>query len=488
MATSLLQLLGGDLVAKDVVISGLTNDSRRVGPGDLFAALPGSNIDGRKFIPDAIRQGAAAILTTDIAEIEPCDIPVVTDSNPRRRYAELAARFCGPQPSFQVAVTGTNGKTSVADFTRQIWSHTGVQAASVGTLGVRSQLSSTSGGLTTPDPMELHTALANLKKTGVNNIAVEASSHGLDQYRLDGMQFKAAAFTNLTRDHLDYHKTEQAYFYAKARLFGELLAPGATAVINTDDQWGAILDDIAWGRSLNRITFGRDEKAVLRLLGAAPNSRGQQIRIAYDGNEYETELTLIGEFQASNTLAAAGLVLSGDADLSDILAAFPKLVGVPGRLELIGSLNGASIFVDYAHTPDGLRTVLNAVRAHQPARLHVIFGCGGDRDRGKRPQMGHIASELADAVYVTDDNPRSENPGKIRQEILDACPGALEFADRSDAIEAAANAANPGDMIIVAGKGHETGQTFADGTIEYSDIEVVRALTGAVPSTAQGKV
>ncbi len=488
MATSLLQLLGGDLVAKDVVISGLTNDSRRVGPGDLFAALPGSGVDGRKFIPEAIEQGAAAILTTSVGEMDSCNIPVVTDANPRRRYAELAARFCGPQPAFQVAVTGTNGKTSVAEFTRQIWRHSGLQAASVGTLGVRAQTKNTTGGLTTPDPMELHAALADLTKNGVSNVAVEASSHGLDQYRLDGMQFQAAAFTNLTRDHLDYHKTEQAYFYAKARLFGELLAPGATAVINTDDSWGAILDDIAWGRSLSRITFGRGEKAVLRLLGAVPTSRGQQLRIAYGGNEYETELALIGEFQAWNALAAAGLVLSGGADLPDILAALPKLEGVPGRLELIGTINGASIFVDYAHTPDGLRTVLNAVRAHQPARLHVIFGCGGDRDSGKRPQMGHIASELADAVYVTDDNPRSENPGKIRQEILDACPGALEFADRSTAIEAAANAANPGDMVIVAGKGHETGQTFADGTIEYSDIETVRALTGAVSHAVQGKV
>ncbi len=490
MATHLLQLLGGNAVTENVVINGMTNDSRSVTPGDLFVALPGTEVDGRDFIPDAINRGAAAILTFDAANYMNAagGVPIIEDANPRRRYAQLAARFSGPQPDFQVAVTGTNGKTSVADFARQLWGRLGMSSASVGTLGVRSEVLTTEGGLTTPDPLQLHATLAQLKRANTDHVAVEASSHGLDQHRLDGLQLKAAAFTNLTRDHLDYHKTEQSYFYAKARLFGDLLLPGAAAVINIDDAWGRILDDIAWGRSLTRYTFGKNKRAVLRLLDAAPLIDGQHIIIAFKGEEFEFKLPLIGEFQAMNALAAAGLVMATGVDASAVLPALETLEGVPGRLELIGMKNGASLFVDYAHTPDGLRTVLASARAHNPKRLHVVFGCGGDRDTGKRPQMGDVARELADAVYVTDDNPRSENPATIRAQIMAACPGAVEIGDRTAAIKAAVEAANPGDMVIVAGKGHETGQILADQTIDYSDIETVRALTDAryLPTQRKG--
>lgn len=487
MEARLLTLLGGEGATDDVLIRGLTNDSRAVGPGMLFAALPGTKVDGSLFVSDAVKKGAAAVLVDSAAgfDASSVSVPVITDKNPRRKYAEIACRMAGTQPDHQVAVTGTNGKTSVAEFVRQIWQSLGIDAASVGTLGVRSSSVQVEGGLTTPDPMNLHRVMAKLKDANINHVAVEASSHGLDQYRLDGTRLSGAAFTNLTRDHLDYHKTEQAYFYAKARLFGELLSPGSLAVINVDTQWGGVLDDIAWGRSLERLTYGRAAGATLRLRDIEATPLGQRLSLEIEGKERNIDLPLVGEFQALNAIAAAALATQGGLELQDCLQAIGNLTGVPGRLELVGTLNGAGIYVDYAHTPDGLRTVLSAARAHNPQRLHVVFGCGGDRDTGKRPQMGQIAAELADVAYVTDDNPRSEDPASIRAEIMAACPDAYEVADRASAIEAASRNAGPGDMIIVAGKGHETGQTFADETIEYSDIETVRALTQVPTSSGE---
>lgn len=476
MATRLLELLGGKHATSDAVIKGLTVDSRRVAEGDMFVAIPGTRVDGRNFIPEAVERGAAAILTTPDSAPAPEGLPVVEDSNPRRLYAQMAARFCGAQPGVQVAVTGTNGKTSVADFTRQIWQALGTEAASLGTLGVRSDKLTIDGGLTTPDPMALHAALAQLAGQGVDHVAIEASSHGLDQYRLDGTALKAAAFTNLTRDHLDYHRSEQAYFYAKARLFGDLLQPGATAVINIDDSWGLTLDDIAWGRSQTRISYGTAEAADLRLLGAEPQATGQHLSLSLFGAKHDVHLPLIGGFQAMNALAAIGLTAAAGTPVEKAVAVLQGLVGVPGRMELMGTKGGAGVFVDYAHTPDGLRTVLTAARAHNPRQLHIVFGCGGDRDAGKRPQMGAIAHELADRVYVTDDNPRSECPETIRQQILAAAPDAREIGDRAEAIAAAIDAAGVGDMIIIAGKGHETGQTVGDQVLPFSDIEAVRRL------------
>jgi len=480
MATTLLQLLGGKGMLKDVAVTGLTVDSRTVAVGDLFVALPGTRHDGRNYIAQAVNNGASAVLTTpgSVVSLEGMP-PVIEDTNPRKLYAQMAARFCGVQPAVQVAVTGTNGKTSVAEFTRQIWQQLGTPAASIGTLGVCSQSVQIDGGLTTPDPMSLYSIFNRLYGVGVNNIAVEASSHGLDQHRLDGMHIRAAAFTNLTRDHLDYHKNEQSYFYAKARLFGSLLTPGSSAVINIDDPWGRVLDDIAWGRSLNRLTFGHSDKAHLRIVRHQVLPAGQKVTVSYAGQEHEIALPLVGEFQAMNALAAAGLVISTGGEPAAVMTALQTLQGVPGRMELMGKYGGAGIYVDYAHTPGGLKTVLAAARAHEPRQLHVVFGCGGDRDKGKRPQMGQVAADLADRVYVTDDNPRSERPAVIRAEILAACPQAIEIGDRPAAIQAALNNAEDGDMVIIAGKGHETGQTIGDQVIDYSDIETVRTFLDA---------
>ncbi|NVJ99422.1 MAG: UDP-N-acetylmuramoyl-L-alanyl-D-glutamate--2,6-diaminopimelate ligase [Alphaproteobacteria bacterium] len=476
MTVTLAQLLGGSRAKGDIAISGMTVDSRRVGKGDLFVALPGAKVDGRKFIPDAIHAGAAAILTTPGAVDHP-GVPVIEDANPRRRYADLAARFYSMQPEVQVAVTGTNGKTSVADFTRQIWQAIGDEAASIGTLGVRSGPVRKPGGLTTPDPMGLHAVLNELADAGVNHAAIEASSHGLDQYRLDGVHLSAAAFTNLTRDHMDYHKTEQGYFYAKARLFGELLGPTGGAVINVDDPWGLILEDIAWARGLRILTVGQHEKAVLRLLEQAVTPTGQDLRVLFGGKEYQVSLPLVGAFQAHNALAAAGLAIITGSDDESVFSALGKLEGVPGRMELMGlSATGGAVFVDYAHTPDGLRTVLNAARAHGPKKLKVVFGCGGDRDAGKRPQMGAIAADLADEAFVTDDNPRSEDAGTIRKQIMLACGGATEIGDRGEAIAAAISGLQDGDMLIIAGKGHEEGQIVGEQVLPFSDIETVKEL------------
>ncbi|MCJ9429478.1 UDP-N-acetylmuramoyl-L-alanyl-D-glutamate--2,6-diaminopimelate ligase [Kordiimonas marina] len=477
MTLTLTELLGGRKVAGDVRISGMTVDSRAVRPGDLFVALPGTKMDGRTFIRDAVAKGATAILTTPHGAPDDIGVPVVEDQNPRRRYADLASRYYHAQPETMVAVTGTNGKTSVADFTRQIWQHLGLEAASVGTLGVRSEHVNVSGGLTTPDPMALHAALKDLADAGVTHAAIEASSHGLDQYRLDGVHLKAAAFTNLTRDHMDYHKTEQGYFFAKARLFGELLAPGSTAVINVDDPWGQILEDIVWARGLVSLSVGTGEGAKIRLTGQTVNQTGQEITVTHAGLTHKINLPLVGFFQAGNALVAAGLAIATGADPVDAFAALAHLRGVPGRMELIGkSKSGGAVFVDYAHTPDGLKTVLQAARAHNPKRLLVVFGCGGDRDSGKRPQMGALAAALADKVFVTDDNPRSEDAAAIRAEIMAASEHATEIGDRGEAIRTAIRELEHGDMLIVAGKGHEEGQIVGDKILPFSDIEAVRAI------------
>lgn len=479
MATTLLQLLGGSHAVRDTAIHGLTVDSRSVSEGDLFVALPGFSVDGRDFIPDAIQKGAAAVLTTPLSEklkYAVGGLPVVEDTNPRRLYANMAVRFAGDQPNTTVAVTGTNGKTSVADFTRQIWAEIGVEAASVGTLGVRSDKYQSPGGLTTPDPLQLYKALNTLASKGVDHVAVEASSHGLDQYRLEGLALKAAAFTNLTRDHLDYHRTEHAYFFAKARLFGEMMQPGSTAVVNLDDASGRVIDDIAWGRGLERLSFGFSDKAALRISQCFPTATGQKVIFSFNGQSHECELSLVGAFQASNALAAAGLVIASGAEPKRVFDALVALKGVPGRMELAGEVNGAGIFIDYAHTPDGLRTALDALKAHKPKALHVVFGCGGDRDIGKRPQMGSVAAELADHVYITDDNPRTEDAAVIRKHILEGCPEAQAIGDRAEAIKTAIGAVGPGDMVIVAGKGHETGQTVGDQVLPFSDFETVQTI------------
>ena len=478
MTVALSILLGISPQAAEVQISGLTADSRRVSPGDLFVALPGAVVDGRDYIDQAIKAGAVAILSTPDVKVF-ADIPLITDKNPRRKYAELVARFYNKQPAHMVAITGTNGKTSIADFVRQIWSAEGMVSASMGTLGVISDRLNHPGGLTTPDPAHIHKALSDMATSGITHAALEASSHGLDQHRLDGVDIEAAGFANLSRDHMDYHKTENHYFYTKARLFGELLRPGKLAVINTDGRWGQMLEDLTWGRGIDILTTGRNAGAGIRLVDIEPNSAGMVLTVNYGGVSSKIKLPLIGGFQADNALLAAGLATSSGMTMATAFERLEGLAGVPGRMEYIGATHkGGSVYVDYAHTPDGLETVLTAARAHNPAKLHVVFGCGGDRDTGKRPMMGEVAARCADTVFVTDDNPRTEDAAPIRAQILVACPQAKEIGDRAKAIAAAMEGLQADDMLIIAGKGHEEGQLVGDQIIPFSDIATVRHLLG----------
>jgi UDP-N-acetylmuramoyl-L-alanyl-D-glutamate--2,6-diaminopimelate ligase len=461
-------------------VAGVTADSRLVAPGFLFAALPGSRTDGTRFIADAVARGAAAVLapagTAWPAGVPPR--PLIEDSEPRRRLAQIASVLAGAQPATVVAVTGTNGKTSTAEFLRQLWALAGHQAASLGTLGVIAPGFTTGPGLTTPDPVALADTLARLARAGIDHAALEASSHGLDQFRLDGVRLAAAAFTNLTRDHLDYHADMDAYRRAKLRLFAELLPAGAPAIASTalDADSLAALGAIAGARRLSLRLVGEQGDAI-RLLRATPRPDGQILDLSAAGVRREVELPLPGRFQADNALVAAALAAA--TGLPDPLALLPHLTGVRGRMELAARLsNGAAAYVDYAHTPDALERLLTALRPHTQGRLIVVFGAGGDRDRGKRPLMGKAAARLADAAIVTDDNPRSEDPAAIRAAILAASPGAREIGDRRAAIEAGLGALQPGDVLVVAGKGHEQGQTLAGVTLPFDDAAVIRSLAG----------
>ncbi|MBS0559701.1 MAG: UDP-N-acetylmuramoyl-L-alanyl-D-glutamate--2,6-diaminopimelate ligase [Proteobacteria bacterium] len=461
-------------------IAGITADSRRVRPGFLFAALPGAAQDGRAFIADAVARGAAAVLAPE-GTAWPEGVPprpLIQDKAPRRRLAQLAAVFAGPQPRTVVAVTGTNGKTSTADFLRQIWALGGRQSASLGTLGLNAPGFPAGAGLTTPDPVSLAETLAALARAGIQHAAMEASSHGLDQNRLDGVALAAGGFTNLTRDHLDYHGTLEAYRAAKLRLFAELLPPGAPAIAcaDMDPETLAALADIAARRGLDFGTVG-EGGSRLRLLRYTPLPAGMALEIEAAGVRRSVELPLPGRFQADNVLLAAALAMAlGEAD---VLGRLPHLAGVRGRMELAARLpNGAAAYVDYAHTPDALERLLTALRPHSAGRLIVVFGAGGDRDRGKRPLMGDAARRLADLAIVTDDNPRSEDPAAIRAAVAAACPGALVIGDRAAAIAAGLAELGPGDVLAVAGKGHEQGQTIGARVIPFDDVETVRRMAG----------
>jgi UDP-N-acetylmuramoyl-L-alanyl-D-glutamate--2,6-diaminopimelate ligase len=461
-------------------LAGVTADSRQVVPGDLFAALPGTRADGRTFIADAVRRGAIAVLAPpDTAWPDNVPIrPLILDPQPRRRLAQIAAVLAGPQPETVVAVTGTNGKTSTVEFLRQLWSLDHRKAASLGTLGVIAAGFEAGPGLTTPDPVVLAETLAGLQRSGVTCAAVEASSHGLDQFRLDGVRFAAGGFTNLTRDHLDYHRTQTAYRAAKLRLFADLLQGGAPAVANADmDRVTlAALREVAARRKLDLRSVGETGE-MIRLLQVTPRPDGQLVTIEMAGRQREIPLPLPGRFQADNALMAAALAITLGQEAA--LDHLPALNGVRGRMELAARLpNGAAVYVDYAHTPDALERLLRALRPHTEGRLQVVFGAGGDRDRGKRPLMGKAASRWADAVIVTDDNPRSEDPAAIRAVILAACPGAREVGDRAHAIAAGLNALGPGDVLAVAGKGHEQGQTIGTDVVPFDDVVVVRSLVG----------
>ncbi|WP_165982523.1 UDP-N-acetylmuramoyl-L-alanyl-D-glutamate--2,6-diaminopimelate ligase [Dankookia rubra] len=467
-----------------IEIAGLTADSRAVRPGFLFAALPGAKADGRAFIAQAVAQGAAAVLApagTAWPEGVPVR-PLLAEPDPRRALALLAAAQDGLQPATVVAVTGTNGKTSTVDFLRQLWVLDGARAASLGTLGLVAEGLPPGPSLTTPDPVALHAQLAMLARAGFGHAAMEASSHGIEQRRLDGVRLTAAGFTNLTRDHLDYHGTMEAYRAAKLRLFETLLPAGATAVVNADMDAETLeaIRAIAAQRGLRLVTVGA-AGTDLRLLAQQPLPDGQALELEAHGTRHALRLALPGRFQADNALMALALAVAAGMPADRALAHLPHLAGVRGRMELAARLpNGAAAYVDYAHTPDGLATLLRSLRPHVApgGALHVVFGAGGDRDPGKRPLMGAACAAHADRAWVTDDNPRSEDPALIRAAVLAGCPGGVDAGDRRAAIAAALSALGPGDVLAVAGKGHESGQTIRGVTTPFDDVAVVRALTG----------
>jgi len=466
-------------------VTGLSVDSRHTRPGHLFIALKGVKADGADFARYAVRMGAAAVLCSldgalrAHAQIGGFPIPFIIDAAPRRRLAQVAARFFGAQPEVVVAVTGTNGKTSVASFTRQIWAALGMRAVNFGTTGVEGAVAQPLSA-TTPEPIALHALLADLAAQGVAHAAMEASSHGLAQARLDGARLAAGGFTNLTRDHMDYHADAADYAAAKLGLFARVLPQGAAAVASADDPLFAVIADIARSRGLALIGVGGAAEARLRLTGAAYHAEGQTVRFVWDGAEHEAALPLIGGFQGANALIAAGLAIGAGAEPGAVFAALPGLRGVRGRMEHVATrANGARVYVDYAHTPDALSAALAALRLHTPGRLAVAFGAGGDRDAGKRPLLG-AAAAAADLVIVTDDNPRSEDPAAIRAAIRAAAPEAEDCGDRAEAILRGVDALGPQDRLLIAGKGHETGQIVGAETLPFDDAEMARAAVAAL--------
>ncbi len=479
----LASLLPADAVADArfaaLDVTGISADSRKVRPGSVFVALAGSKDDGLRFVGPAITAGATAIIAERApATPLPAGVAFVKVADARRALALAAAKFFPGQPEVIAAVTGTSGKTSVAAFTRQIWTALGWQAASIGTIGLVSPKREVYGSLTTPDPVDLHCSLDELAGEGVTHLAMEASSHGLDQRRLDGVRIAAGGFTNLSRDHLDYHPTLESYLAAKLRLFADLIVPGGAAVIVADHEHSGPVISTAKQRGLRLLTVGWRGEGI-KLLTATIDGFAQVLRLAHGGNEFTVRLPLVGAFQVENAMVAAGLAIATGSEPGAVFAALEHLKGAKGRLDLAGERNGAPVFVDYAHKPDALAKALEALRPYVTGRLIVVFGCGGDRDPGKRPMMGEIAAQLADRVIVTDDNPRSENPAAIRAAILKAAPGAIEIGDRGEAIRVSIGELERGDVLLVAGKGHETGQIVGQQVLPFSDHEAVAAaLTG----------
>jgi len=457
-----------------LAVSGISADTRTVKPGFLFAAVPGTKIDGLTFLPQAVDRGAVAIMAESVPSAPlPDRVALVNVPNVRRALALAAAKFYPRQPSTIAAVTGTSGKTSVAAFTRQIWTALGHAAASIGTIGVVTPAGEEYGALTTPDPVELHRIVDRIAGEGITHLAIEASSHGLDQHRLDGLRVGIAGFTNISRDHLDYHGTLEAYRRAKLGLFRNLVKADGVAVIAADHTFAAEVADAARDRGLRIIEVGRTARDI-RLISSAASGFSQVLSLEYEGVRYQVQLPLVGAFQVENVLVAAGQAIAAGDDAAAVFAALEGLVGAKGRLELVGRKSGAPIFVDYAHKPDALAKALDALRPYASGRLVVLFGAGGDRDAGKRPLMGAIAAAKADRVIVTDDNPRSEDPSAIRAAILAGAPGAVEIGDRNEAIRRAVAELEAGDLLLIAGKGHETGQIIGQKVVSFSDHEAVR--------------
>lgn len=477
----------GDGAAAGIV--GITADSREVRPGYLFAALPGSATDGARFVPDALARGAVAVLAKPDADLPalPPGVRLIEDDNPRRRFAMMVAEFYSAQPSRAVVVTGTNGKTSVADFTRQIWTLLGRRAGSLGTLGVLAPEVRHSGSLTTPDPVSLHRTLARLAASGIDRLALEASSHGLAQHRLDGIRLTAAAFTSFSRDHLDYHPDEQSYLAAKLRLFSELLPAGYPAVVCADDAAASAVAEVCRRRKHDLALYGRGGDRI-RIEDIESGTADQVLTLRFFGSRSRVRLPFLGQFQALNVLCAAGLAVGAGEAPDDVLGVLDQLVGVPGRMqEVARTASGAPIYVDYAHKPEALENALSSLRPHCRGSLWVVFGCGGDRDRGKRPMMGEIAARLADKVIVTDDNPRSERPEDIRAEIMAGCPRADEIGDRREAIAAAVAGLGADDVLLIAGKGHEQGQIVGGRVLPFDDAVVARKVVADLGDLSGGQ-
>jgi UDP-N-acetylmuramoyl-L-alanyl-D-glutamate--2,6-diaminopimelate ligase len=456
-------------------LNGISADSRTVKPGDLFVAVAGAKDHGLRFVADALAAGAAAVMAERVPQTPlPTGVAFVKVHDARRSLALAAAKFFSDQPQIIAAVTGTSGKTSVAAFTRQIWVALGFEAASIGTVGLVSGKREVYGSLTTPDPVALHRELDALAQEGVTHLAIEASSHGLDQHRLDGVRIAAGGFTNISRDHLDYHPSMADYLAAKLRLFSDLVERRGAAVIDVDHEHAEAVVACAKQRRLRLLTVGRKGEGI-RLIENTIEGFAQQLHVVHAGNDYRLRLPLVGDFQVENALVAAGLVIATGGEPAAAIAALARLKGAKGRLELVGDKNGASIFVDYAHKPDALAKALDALRPYASGRLVVVFGAGGDRDPGKRPMMGQIAAQKADRVVVTDDNPRGEAAAAIRAAILQAAPGAVEIGDRGAAIRAAIAELRRGDVLLIAGKGHETGQIVGKQVFPFSDHEAVAA-------------
>ncbi len=459
-------------VDSDSEVTGFAIDHRKVTKGNVFGAFRGAMFNGEDFIPAAVEKGAVAVVARPEARVE--GAVHLADEKPRRLFAQLASKYYGPYPQTVVAVTGTNGKTSTVEMTRQIWRMLGHRSASIGTLGVTTSDDQVKTGLTTPDIVTFLSNMAGLKRMGISHVAYEASSHGLDQYRAEGVPLTAAAFTNFSRDHLDYHPSMDAYFEAKMRLFDEVIEPGKTAVIWTDDAKSDAVIARAKARGLQVMTVGRKGETI-RLVEQTPTPLGQTLILEHEGNEHRLALPLIGAYQASNVMTAAALVLATGGEWRAVFSAMGRVAPVRGRLErAVISRAGAPVYVDYAHTPDALEAAIMALKPHVEGKLIIVFGAGGDRDQGKRAPMGQVAARLADVAIVTDDNPRSEDPAKIRADILAGAPGAIEVAGRKDAIARALEMATGGDIVLLAGKGHETGQIIGTRVLPFDDALVAR--------------
>lgn len=454
----------------DADVTGLTADSRQVKPGMVFAALPGTSMDGRDFIPQAIENGAVAILSVEGVK---ASVPVISVSKPRLTYARIAAKLHPGQPEVLVAMTGTNGKSSTVDFLRQIWAFAGFNAACFGTLGVTSSAGYKPMTHTTPDALALHKTLADLKREGVTHAAMEASSHGLKQYRMDAVKVTVSGFSNLTQDHFDYHPSLQDYFTSKARLFIDLTPRGAPVIINTNDKYGQHLVSVCEGLGHHVTQVGWTGHDI-RIDEVMPHASGQNLTLVVNGNRHQVDLPLAGEFQVLNAVAALGLAMKTGVSEGKAVEALGHLKGVAGRLELAGVKDGAPVYVDFAHTEDGLDKLLRSVRPHTAGDIIIVFGCGGDRDPDKRAKMGRVAQKLADQVIVTDDNPRTENASSIRQAVLKGCPRATEIGDRALAIAEGVRRLGPQDCLVIAGKGHEQGQIVGDKVIPFSDVDVAK--------------